>query len=157
MWAVFSRISAPIDALVSRTAAQKLMANSHSMSGRATSTNEPARLTPALLTRIVSRPCFARTASGSAASEAASATSMTCSLTRRPYLRAAVATASSLGPSRSTSARSAPRSAKEVVSAAPIPLAAPVIRAVPPRIGKAIVLVLMAAVPAGEHRPLNVG
>src|SRR6266487_2400984 len=113
-----SRRSTGRNALHIRTVPQKLIANSHSMSARLTSSKRPSSATPALLINTLALACSARTAT--------------------PVLRAADATAASVSRSRSTSARRQPRDARRIASAAPMPLAAPVTTATPSRSGNVI-------------------
>src|SRR6266700_3824978 len=93
-----SRRSTGRNALHIRTVPQKLIANSHSISARLTSSKRPSSATPALLINTLALACSARTASRKVSAAAGSATSAACSLTATPVLRAADATAT---PSRS--------------------------------------------------------
>src|SRR6266700_8311115 len=133
-----SRRSTGRNALHIRTVPQKLIANSHSMSARLSSSKRPSSATPALLIYTLALACSARTASRKVSAAAGSATSAACSLTATPVLRAADATAASASRSRSTSARRQPRDARRIASAAPMPLAAPVTTATPSRSGNVI-------------------
>ena len=131
-------------ARVMRTTASKLIAISQSKSSAAVCSKVPPTATPALLTRRSTRPCAARTASGSAATAARSVTSMRLqpawTPTTRPRRRPASPSAS-----MSTSESWQPRRASATAIARPMPPPAPVTTATLPRR-------LTAALPAAPKR-----
>src|SRR5690242_16919485 len=120
-------------AFVIRTTARRLISMSQSKSAMLTCSNRPFSATPALLTSRSAPPCREATSAARSSRSPPSERSITyVSTAAAPISPASSATRASPSASRSISTSTARRLARFSVSAAPMPLAAPVITHVRP-------------------------
>ena len=122
--------NARVKAFVNKNAPLRFVSSTASQSASLMRISNPSRVTPALLTRMSTRPVSPRIFSAAAATAAASATSTACAQAFLPTARTSSATFRAFSAVRETQATSAPSAANFKAMARPMPRPAPVTTAI---------------------------